>query len=104
MAAHVMSAAAAPDSLQDAQERIAGIQKAATILMQRLYAKDPRRWVQVAMMSPPELVPWPEQPDNTLLGLRIKSFLRDNPREATLRTNPHGVVEVTRPLDSGIAP
>jgi len=103
MAGHIMSAAAGLDSLQDAQDRIAGIQQAATILMQRLYRKDPRKWVQIAMMSPAEIIPWPEQPDNTQLGVQIGAWLQKNPRAATIRMSRDGVAEILRPVNGGVA-
>ena len=62
---------------QDALQRIGGLQRAATLLMQRLYEKDRRRWTHVVMMSPPDIVPWPEQPDFTELGRVVQAAVRD---------------------------
>lgn len=60
---------------QEALDRIGGIQQAATLLMQRLYEKDPRRWLQVVAVSPADIVPWPDQPNYTELGAKVKAYI-----------------------------
>lgn len=84
-----------PDQ-RDAADRISGIRSAAGILMRRLYEKDPRRWVHVAMLSPAEIVPWPEQPDYTDVGRRLATWLREHPG-CTFAMSPEGRAHVRTP-------
>ncbi|RZK89991.1 MAG: hypothetical protein EOO66_14820 [Methylobacterium sp.] len=82
-----MTAAEGPALTQDQEDalrRIGGLQAAATLLMQRLYEKDRRRWTRVVMMSPPDVVPWPEQPDFSDLGRVVRGAVVDG--RAVLRT------------------
>ena len=84
-----------PDQ-QHAADKITGIRAAAGILMQRLYDKDPRRWVHVALLSPSEIVPWPDQPDLLDTGRRLAVWLQEHPG-CTLAMSPEGRARVLTP-------